>query len=236
MIRHAVGISIASASVAVFVPVAANIVGGLGSAGRRTLVLLLLETAYLLVSAMLAGVMLSPRRDSLLAASVPVLIAVFGSFVVAWIAGDTRAWAAAQPAALAAAVLSWGIGVFFGTCNRRVGLATILALASLASLTIGLSWVSDVAPLLARRPSLAAWLLALNPFVAVASSGGFDLVRSEGLYAVLALPGYRFEYPSPWQCVITPAVLGIVLSGGIARVRSRGAWLAGERKLDMRSS
>ena len=94
---------------------------------------------------------------------------------------------------------------------RRAGAAIALALLLAAVVAAGLLPVSHAAPVLDSRPEAAALLLAFNPFVAVTSAAGFDLVRAESLYDALRLSGYRFRYPGRVAPPLLLAGLGLIL-------------------------
>jgi hypothetical protein len=175
------------------------------------LVLLLTETCYLLAGFTCLGVQRLPPRAMVVAGSGLAACCV-GWAVYGLMAGaDLNSWFVAQPAAGATAVLGWGIGRAARRFGGLAGPATASAMLGAALVGAMLVPVSHLSPSLTEWPRLTAVLLALNPFVAVSASGGFDLVRSDALYEALTISGYRFRYPGPWMSTALPAALGLVL-------------------------
>lgn len=183
------------------------------------LVTLLLETVFLLSASVAAG--LDARRGVRGAAIllVVLVVAACGSCGAVVLGAHGPSVLTAQPASVATALLGFGLGRAARDASAKRGPASATAYASAAVLVASLLALSHAAPRLESHERLTEVLLAMNPVVAVAAGGGYDLIRCEALYNALSLSGYRFRYPAPW---LAPALLG---GAGLAltflRIRSR---------------
>jgi hypothetical protein len=197
----------------VLFPLILRLVGGAGDPRRLSLAVLLAQTVYLLGAAAALGLLRPARgREPVAAAGLlaPVVVALGTALALG---ADPATLFAAQPAALAWAVLAWGLGRAARDAARGSGVATAITLLALAALSAGLAPVSHLASVWSGQPSIGEALLAANPFILVSSAAGFDLVRSSALYDALALSGYRFHYPGPFLPSLVLALIGAALGG-----------------------
>jgi hypothetical protein len=178
-------------------PVAMQLSGGIDTPRSIALLVLLLEVAYLLVTSTLLGIFCTGTGDLAPSSLVPFLLTV-SLLTVSLLAGsDPSSIAGAQPAALCVCLLGIGAGKASLHACRRFAPATATAFLIVLAMGGNVLVVSHLAPVLSSRPWASGILLSLNPFIVVTGGGGFDLIRSTGLYDVLSLAGYRFQYPHP---------------------------------------
>ena len=193
-------------------PHALAIAEGVVVARRPLFAFLLLETTYLLVGAACLGTTVSRRHLAAGAASLLALPAVVCILLTIVFGVDVPSLLGSQSAAMGTAVLGWGAGrAARGICGRA-GSVSAVALLLVAAVGIGLLPVSHIAPLLEASPSVGETMLAANPFIAVTSAGGYDLIRSRALYDSLTLSSYRFIYPDPLLPPLVLSTIGLVLA------------------------
>jgi hypothetical protein len=197
-------------------PVALRLAAGLGGPRRLLLIVLLLETVYLLVACLCIGGSPAQHDQRRECGSVVVSVLVLAALVPA-LGLPGVPFAAAQPAQCGGAICAWGLGRLARDRIRSPAQATATAWLLCGLLAGGLLPMSHLAPWLAASGAAGSAILALNPFVAVAHAAGFDLLRSEALYGVLTLSDYAFRYPHP---LLPPTLLAAVgLTCGLLRVR-----------------
>ncbi len=220
-LRPALGCCLAGhAAVVVMAPLAFHTAAGLNGPHRLGLAVLLLETLYVLTAYTCMGLVFPPgapgARAGLLLALPPLLY-----LPAAGIAGcDPLVLASAQPAVAGTAVLAWGIARMAARLSRRQDSAA--AVAVLLAFVFGTSLLpaSHILPLLPSFMLPGELLLASNPFVAVSSAAGYDLVRAGPLYEGLALSAYRFRYPSPFLATALLIALGLAMGHAHTLVRT----------------
>jgi len=201
-------------------PLAAKVAGGADTPRRLVVVVLLLEVVYLLGGYACLGLRASKGRAAVVSALILSLPPLILLGVAAVGAGSPRALAAAQPAAVATALLGWGVGRACRDACSRPGPATALAFVVIGAFGINLLPVSHLSPWLETTPWLGRAALLTNPFVAVTNSVGYDIIRSDALYDALTLSGYRFRYPDPMAPPLALASLGLL--AGYLRLRTHG--------------
>lgn len=216
------GIACASAAIfatIVLAPLTFRMASGISGPRRVTLIVLLLETTYLLLTFACLGT-LAPRRAMAALRRAPLIPAlpVVTLLLAGALAGaHPSSLAAAQPGAIGTAVLGWGAGRAARAMTPRSvaagGLATLFAIVLGASLVP----ISHVTTYLEAWPWASEVLLGANPYVAVTHDAGFDLIRTRELYERLPLSSHRFQYPRRGNAPLVLIVLGL----GLAALRIR---------------
>jgi len=193
-------------------PLAISLARGLTGPRRTVLVLLLLETTYLLAGSICLGASGLRGKETLRGAAFMGIAWLGCLLTLAWEGGGLKILAASQSAAAAAWILGWGCGrAARETCGRG-GPATAMASLAVAALGAGLLPLSHLSGPLGSWPRAGEILLAADPYVAVTHGAGYDLIRSPALYEELSISGHRFQYPGPILAPLVLAGLGLLLS------------------------
>lgn len=125
--------------------------------------------------------------------------------------GSAPSLAAAQPAAAATAFLGWGLGRASRLSRSRPHASASVAMLLVFTAAATLLPISHIMPTLQDYPRASEMVLGLNPFVALASAGGYDIVRSPLLYNSLSLSEHQFQYPRWYLSPLILAAIGLVM-------------------------